>query len=87
MAGRRDGAGRGVADRAAQPGQVAHALRRPRAVVGGPSGPMLLFQIAAIRAKSIGPEGPPTTALSSRPRAQPRGGSNISALGLNGRGA
>ncbi|WP_430539071.1 DUF6053 domain-containing protein [Lysobacter enzymogenes] len=28
--------------------------------MGGPSGPMLLCPIAAIRAKGIGPEGPPT---------------------------
>ncbi|ALN58645.1 hypothetical protein GLE_3299 [Lysobacter enzymogenes] len=33
--------------------------------MGGLSGPMLLFQIAAIRAKSIGPEGPPTQARAS----------------------
>ncbi|WP_394538234.1 DUF6053 domain-containing protein [Lysobacter enzymogenes] len=33
-----------------------------RAVVGGPSGPTLSGQVAAIRKKSIGPEGPPTTA-------------------------
>ncbi|WP_428995440.1 DUF6053 domain-containing protein [Lysobacter enzymogenes] len=26
--------------------------------MGGPSGPTLLFQVMAIRAKSIGPEGP-----------------------------
>ncbi|WP_425608175.1 DUF6053 domain-containing protein [Lysobacter yananisis] len=32
-----------------------------RAVVGGPSGPMLWFQIAATWDKGIGPEGPPTT--------------------------
>ncbi|WP_354521385.1 DUF6053 domain-containing protein [Lysobacter enzymogenes] len=30
--------------------------------VGGPSGPMPLAQVAAIRAKGIGPEGPPTRA-------------------------
>ncbi|WP_428992754.1 DUF6053 domain-containing protein [Lysobacter enzymogenes] len=30
--------------------------------MGGPSGPMLLFQVAAIGSESIGPEGPPTTA-------------------------
>ncbi|WP_428995511.1 DUF6053 domain-containing protein [Lysobacter enzymogenes] len=30
------------------------------AVVGGPSGPMLWFQIAATRAESIGPERDPT---------------------------
>ncbi|WP_425480973.1 DUF6053 domain-containing protein [Lysobacter enzymogenes] len=29
------------------------------ALVGGPSGPMPLAQVAAIRAKGIGPEGPP----------------------------
>ncbi|MFD0326127.1 DUF6053 domain-containing protein [Lysobacter gummosus] len=28
--------------------------------MGGPSGPMLLFQVAVIGTKSIGPEGPPT---------------------------
>ncbi|MGO4781588.1 DUF6053 domain-containing protein, partial [Lysobacter sp. 2RAB21] len=28
--------------------------------VEGPSGPMLLFQVAVIGTKSIGPEGPPT---------------------------
>ncbi|WP_428995135.1 DUF6053 domain-containing protein [Lysobacter enzymogenes] len=28
--------------------------------VGGPSGPRLFFQVAAIGSKSIGPEGPPT---------------------------
>ncbi|WP_428992716.1 DUF6053 domain-containing protein [Lysobacter enzymogenes] len=55
--------------------------------MGGPSGPMLFFQIAASRAKDIGPEGPPTTALPLRPRAQPRDDSNICALGRNGRGA
>ncbi|WP_430538941.1 DUF6053 domain-containing protein [Lysobacter enzymogenes] len=32
------------------------------AFVGGASAPMLLFQIAAIRAKSIGAEAPPTRA-------------------------
>ncbi|WP_394538659.1 DUF6053 domain-containing protein [Lysobacter enzymogenes] len=32
------------------------------AVVGGPSGPMLSFQVAAISAKGIGPDGPPTVA-------------------------
>ncbi|WP_428992712.1 DUF6053 domain-containing protein [Lysobacter enzymogenes] len=37
-------------------------MRRPclPAPVGGPSGPMLLSQVAAIRNKGIGPEGPPT---------------------------
>ncbi|WP_428992862.1 DUF6053 domain-containing protein [Lysobacter enzymogenes] len=30
--------------------------------MGGPSGPMLLCQFAAIGHKSIGPEGPPTKA-------------------------
>ncbi|WP_394540937.1 DUF6053 domain-containing protein [Lysobacter enzymogenes] len=30
--------------------------------MGGPSGPMLLSQVAAIWHKSIGPEGPPTRA-------------------------
>ncbi|WP_430539161.1 DUF6053 domain-containing protein [Lysobacter enzymogenes] len=33
-----------------------------RAVVGGPSGPTLSGQVAAIRNKSIRPEGPATTA-------------------------
>ncbi|WP_425479336.1 DUF6053 domain-containing protein [Lysobacter enzymogenes] len=33
-------------------------------VVGGPSSPMLLFQIAATWPESVGPEGPPTTAWS-----------------------
>ncbi|WP_430539158.1 DUF6053 domain-containing protein [Lysobacter enzymogenes] len=28
--------------------------------MGGPSGPTLLCQSAAIRHKSVGPEGPPT---------------------------
>ncbi|WP_428992783.1 DUF6053 domain-containing protein [Lysobacter enzymogenes] len=28
--------------------------------MGGPSGPMLLSQVASIRSKIIGPEGPPT---------------------------
>ncbi|WP_428995381.1 DUF6053 domain-containing protein [Lysobacter enzymogenes] len=28
--------------------------------VGGPSGPTLFAQVIAIRAKSVGPEGPPT---------------------------
>ncbi|ALN60692.1 hypothetical protein GLE_5351 [Lysobacter enzymogenes] len=28
--------------------------------MGGPSGPTLLFQVAAIGSKSVGPEGPPT---------------------------
>ncbi|WP_394539468.1 DUF6053 domain-containing protein [Lysobacter enzymogenes] len=37
-------------------------LRCGPAVVGGPSGPMLFSQVAAIWNKSIGPEGPPTTA-------------------------
>ncbi|WP_354521517.1 DUF6053 domain-containing protein [Lysobacter enzymogenes] len=30
--------------------------------MGGPSGPMLFAQVAAIRNKSVGPEGPPTRA-------------------------
>ncbi|WP_428995464.1 DUF6053 domain-containing protein [Lysobacter enzymogenes] len=38
--------------------------------MGGPSGPMLSAQIAAIRHKSIGPEGPPTRAM--RRSASPR---------------
>ncbi|WP_425479296.1 DUF6053 domain-containing protein [Lysobacter enzymogenes] len=79
MARRGDGAGRGADDRAAQSGQGARALTSAAAFVRGPSGPMLLSQIAAIWPEGIGPEGPPTT--------QPRGGSNISALGRNGRGA
>ncbi|WP_425606180.1 DUF6053 domain-containing protein [Lysobacter yananisis] len=33
------------------------------AFVGGASAPTLLFQIAAIRAKSIGAEAPPTKAV------------------------
>ncbi|WP_428992777.1 DUF6053 domain-containing protein [Lysobacter enzymogenes] len=39
--------------------------------MGGPSGPMLLCQIAAIRPNSIGPEGPPTKAAarSDKPAA------------------
>ncbi|WP_425608196.1 DUF6053 domain-containing protein [Lysobacter yananisis] len=37
-------------------------LRCWPAVVGGPSGPMLFSEVAAIGNKSIGPEGPPTTA-------------------------
>ncbi|WP_430538991.1 DUF6053 domain-containing protein [Lysobacter enzymogenes] len=38
----------------------------PRAkTVGGPSGPTLSAQIAAIRTEGIGPEGPPTA-----PRAE-----------------
>ncbi|WP_425481010.1 DUF6053 domain-containing protein [Lysobacter enzymogenes] len=39
--------------------------------VGGPSGPRLLFQIAATWAKGVGPEGPPTTARGPRNRAEP----------------
>ncbi|WP_425606246.1 DUF6053 domain-containing protein [Lysobacter yananisis] len=35
--------------------------------MGGPSGPMLLCPIAAIRAKGIGPEGPPTKKQARRP--------------------
>ncbi|WP_425608189.1 DUF6053 domain-containing protein [Lysobacter yananisis] len=35
--------------------------------MGGPSGPKLLFQIAAIGSKGIGPEGPPTRAGSVGP--------------------
>ncbi|WP_394540773.1 DUF6053 domain-containing protein [Lysobacter enzymogenes] len=30
--------------------------------MGGPSGPTRLFQVAAIRPNSVGPEGPPTRA-------------------------
>ncbi|WP_425606266.1 DUF6053 domain-containing protein [Lysobacter yananisis] len=41
------------------------------ALVGGPSGPMLLCRIAAIWAESIGPEGPPTTAGCGRRRPVP----------------
>ncbi|WP_428995065.1 DUF6053 domain-containing protein [Lysobacter enzymogenes] len=33
--------------------------------MGGTSGPMLLCQVAAIRKKSIGPEGPPTSAAAA----------------------
>ncbi|WP_428995220.1 DUF6053 domain-containing protein [Lysobacter enzymogenes] len=40
--------------------------------VGGPSSPKLLFQMAATREKSIGPEGPPTTALASGLKALPQ---------------
>ncbi|WP_425480929.1 DUF6053 domain-containing protein [Lysobacter enzymogenes] len=29
--------------------------------MGGPSGPTHLFQVAATRASSVGPEGPPTS--------------------------
>ncbi|WP_425606362.1 DUF6053 domain-containing protein [Lysobacter yananisis] len=38
--------------------------------MGGPSGPTLLCPIAAIRPKSLGPEGPPTKAsgLKDSPR-------------------
>ncbi|WP_425606252.1 DUF6053 domain-containing protein [Lysobacter yananisis] len=32
--------------------------------MGGPSGPTLLAQLAAICNKSVGPEGPPTRAKS-----------------------
>ncbi|WP_430539001.1 DUF6053 domain-containing protein [Lysobacter enzymogenes] len=35
--------------------------------MGGPSGPTLLFQVAAIGSKSVGPEGPPTGSLQSGP--------------------
>ncbi|WP_425608217.1 DUF6053 domain-containing protein [Lysobacter yananisis] len=49
--------------------------------MGGPSGPTLLFQIAATWDKSVGPEGPPTSAGAparfrrARPwRAHPRAG-------------
>ncbi|WP_428995579.1 DUF6053 domain-containing protein [Lysobacter enzymogenes] len=38
---------------------------------GGPSGPMLVCQSAAIRHKSIGPEGPPTKAQAVRQGGQP----------------
>ncbi|WP_394537907.1 DUF6053 domain-containing protein [Lysobacter enzymogenes] len=37
--------------------------------MGGPSGSMLLFQIAAIGAESLGPEGPPTQAQASGRKA------------------
>ncbi|WP_428995509.1 DUF6053 domain-containing protein [Lysobacter enzymogenes] len=46
------------------------AIAQARPVVGGPSGPMFLFQIAAIRPKSIGPEGPPTRALAQAHRSR-----------------
>ncbi|WP_430538950.1 DUF6053 domain-containing protein [Lysobacter enzymogenes] len=36
--------------------------------MGGPSGPMLLFQVAATWPKSIGPEGPPTVVLATSKR-------------------
>ncbi|WP_428995204.1 DUF6053 domain-containing protein [Lysobacter enzymogenes] len=41
---------------------------RPRcsALVGGPSGPMLLSKIAAIRPDRIEPEGPPTSLMVSQ---------------------
>ncbi|WP_394541360.1 DUF6053 domain-containing protein [Lysobacter enzymogenes] len=39
------------------------------AFAGGPSGPMLLFPIAANRAQGIGPEGPPANAQGPRARA------------------
>ncbi|WP_428992883.1 DUF6053 domain-containing protein [Lysobacter enzymogenes] len=40
--------------------------------MGGPSGPMPCAQVAAIGNKSIGPEGPPTTARhrACRPAAE-----------------
>ncbi|WP_428995189.1 DUF6053 domain-containing protein [Lysobacter enzymogenes] len=38
------------------------AARSKPEPVGGPSGPMLLCQIAADRPESLGPEGPPTSA-------------------------
>ncbi|WP_428995152.1 DUF6053 domain-containing protein [Lysobacter enzymogenes] len=38
--------------------------------MGGPSGPMLLSQVAAIRNKSLGPEGPPTRAGAQGPPAR-----------------
>ncbi|WP_428995058.1 DUF6053 domain-containing protein [Lysobacter enzymogenes] len=36
--------------------------------MGGPSGPTLLSRIAAIRAKGVGPEGPPTVGLACAAR-------------------
>ncbi|WP_428995089.1 DUF6053 domain-containing protein [Lysobacter enzymogenes] len=42
--------------------------------VGGPSGPMLLSPVAAIRHKSIGPEGPPTRQRSPGPRSPKNNG-------------
>ncbi|WP_425480933.1 DUF6053 domain-containing protein [Lysobacter enzymogenes] len=41
------------------------------ALVGGPSGPMLLSQIAASRPESLGPEGPPTNAETPGLKALP----------------
>ncbi|WP_428995534.1 DUF6053 domain-containing protein [Lysobacter enzymogenes] len=42
--------------------------RGGQALVGGPSGPMLLFQGEATWTKSIGLEGPPTRTSFRRPR-------------------
>ncbi|WP_394538306.1 DUF6053 domain-containing protein [Lysobacter enzymogenes] len=39
--------------------------------MGGLSGPMLLCQVAAAGAESIGPKGPPTTATSTGPEGPP----------------
>ncbi|WP_394538249.1 DUF6053 domain-containing protein [Lysobacter enzymogenes] len=41
--------------------------RQASALVGGPSGPTLLFRIAATRPKSVGPEGPATQAKTVGP--------------------
>ncbi|WP_425479310.1 DUF6053 domain-containing protein [Lysobacter enzymogenes] len=49
---------RGVRVRRAGAGR--ESIGRAGGYVGGLSGPMLLSQVAAIRDKSIGPEGPPT---------------------------
>ncbi|WP_428995203.1 DUF6053 domain-containing protein [Lysobacter enzymogenes] len=39
--------------------------------MGGPSGPTLSAQIAAIRDQSVGPEGPPTKTSGPQHRAGP----------------
>ncbi|WP_425606200.1 DUF6053 domain-containing protein [Lysobacter yananisis] len=41
--------------------------------MGGPSGPMLFFQIPAMRDKSIGPERPPTSQRRQHSRLLPAG--------------
>ncbi|WP_428995095.1 DUF6053 domain-containing protein [Lysobacter enzymogenes] len=45
-----------------------HRAGTPFAVVGGPSGPMPFAQAAPTWHKSIGPEGPPTTAKGIGPQ-------------------
>ncbi|WP_428995277.1 DUF6053 domain-containing protein [Lysobacter enzymogenes] len=47
---------------------------------GGPSGPRLFAQVAAIRARSLGPEGPPTTAQVRPPRSAHSGSANTTRL-------